>query len=344
MYLARKRINKVLHYFIRQSEFSDRHGLVSRELVHLGTDPSAFIVYPGGHAFYIHETVEQTIENEGVPVTQGDLEDIFWPFLKPDVKRALEPFRSRGKSQKRTKMTPEQQQALSDKVPVFDKRRLHYLKFGRMDQGYVGQMPGKLFRDLEDKSRDEIEQYFWRKEKQTLKKHELKTYVYVIFNLQRFFTSPLAKQYPESVNNALADDHFINEICRLNRSEHYGKSDSPEQNLDEYLIRYLIMYFDNDFIQGNIVRDFFKDFVNRHKRFSGYPQQAAAVGMEEAGTIFEVSQDTLNTIGKAELIRLYRRQAQKHHPDTGGEHDKFIRLTEAFHAVMRKRSGSFRKK
>ncbi|MFO8083260.1 MAG: J domain-containing protein [Desulfobacterales bacterium] len=337
MYLAQKRINKTLHYYIRQSVPAEQQQLKSQELVYLGINPSRFIIYPGGHAFYIHEIIGQQLEDAGVQVTQNDLEDIFWPFLKPEIKRALEPFRSRDKSKNRKKMTKEQETDLCAKIHIFDKRRLHYLKFGGMDQGYVGRMPGKLLRDLEDKSRDEIEQYFWKMEKRTLKNHELKAYVYVIFDLQRFFTSPLAKQYPESIGDAfLVDERFIQEICRLNHSQDFCTVESSGHSLNDYLVRYLIMYFDNDFIQGNISRDFFKDFVNRHKRFTGYPQKVT-VGIKEASNIFEVSQQTLNTITKTELIRLYRRLAQKHHPDTGGEHDKFIRLTEAFHSVMRKR-------
>ena len=71
-------------------------------------------------------------------------------------------------------------------VHIFDKRRLHYLKFGRMEQGYLWLIPQKLFDILHHRSRDEIEQQFLDMEQQ-LNPQEYKAYVYVIFNLNQFF-------------------------------------------------------------------------------------------------------------------------------------------------------------
>ena len=336
MYLARKRINNTLHYFIRQSVAEGFQGLQSQELVCLGTNPAEYIIYPGGHAFYIDEIIESQLEHAGVKATQDDLEDIFWPFLKPDIKRALEPFRSRDKSKKKKRLTPDREEVLRAETHIFDKRRLHYLKFGQMNQGHVGRISGTLLRDLEGKSRDEIEQDFWQMEKQALRDHELKAYVYVIFDLQSFFSSPLAKQYPDQLDEHLMDNYFTEIVCRLNVSEDFWGGSPCRHGLNEYLVRYLIMYFDHEFAQKNIAGDLFKEFVNRHKRFAGYPAKVT-VGMKEMSDIFDLSQETLNSIGKTELVRLYRRLAQKLHPDTGGEHDKFIRLTEAFQSMMRKR-------
>ncbi len=336
MYLAQKRIKNTLHYFIRQAVKKDHEHVQSEVVVDLGTDPSEYIIYPGRHAFYIDEKIQEQIEEMGIETTQDELEEIFWPFLRPDIKQALEPFRSRGNDRKRVKMTSFQEENLRAETHIFDKRRMHYLKFGRMNQGYVGQMSGKLLRDLEGKSRDEIEQYFWRTESRILKSYELKTYVYVVFDLQRFFTSPYAKSDPDLIDEDSLDEYFLNELCRLNRSDNFWAGELHDESLHDYLIRYLVMFFDNDFTQRDLASDFFRDFVNQHKSFRGYPQKIT-VGIEEAGTIFEVSQEMLNTISKTELIRLYRRMAQKHHPDLGGEHEKFIRLTEAFQSVMRKR-------
>jgi hypothetical protein len=336
MYLARKRIKNILHYFIRDAVIGDHEQVQSQELVDLGSDPSEYIIYPGGHAFYIDEKIQQRLEEAGIDATQEDLEGIFWPFLKPDIKRALEPFRSRSNTMKRGKMTSVQQDDLRAKTHLFDKRRLHYLKFGRMNQAYVGQMSGKLLKDLEGKSRDEIEQYFWMMEKQILKSHELKTYVYVVFNLDRFFMSPSAKNAPERLDEDSLDEYFLQEICLLNSADNFWMGELHGKKLHDYLIRYLIMFFDNDFVQRNLAEDFFRDFVNQHRAFRGYPQKVM-VNIQEASTIFEVSKETLNTISKPDLIRLYRRLAQKHHPDLGGEHEKFVRLAEAYESMMRKR-------
>jgi hypothetical protein len=336
MYLAQKRIKKTLTYFIRQEIKADQKEIQNRQAVDLGPDPSQYIIYPGGHAFYIDEIIQQRLEDIGIEATQEDLEDIFWPFLRPDIKRALEPYRSRSNTKHRGKMTLSQEENLRANTHIFDKRRIHYLKFGRMNQGYVGQMSGKLLRDLEGKSRDEIEQYFWRTEKQILKNHELKTYVYVVFDLQRFFTSPSAKDAPDQIDEDSLDEYFLRELCRLNTSDNFWVDELHNRNLHDYLVRYLIMFFDNDFTERNLASDFFRDFVNQHRAFRGYPQKIT-VTIQEASTIFEVSQEALKTISKIGLIKLYRRLARKHHPDRGGEHEKFIRLTEAFHSTMRKR-------
>ena len=325
-----------MNYFIRQTVRGENDTVQSRDIFDLGPDPSIYIIYPGGHAFYIDEKIQQRLEQIGIDATQDDLEEIFWPFLKPDIKRALEPFRSRAMTQKRGKMKPLSEEILREKIHLFDKRRLHYLKFGRMNQGYIGQMSGKLLRVLEGKSRDEIEQYFWGTENQILKNHELKTYVYVVFDLQRFFTSSSAQNSPDRIDENSLDEYFLKELCLLNGDDCFWCGEIHGKTLNDYMIRYLTMFFDNDFAQRNLAGDFFRDFVNRHKTFRGYPQKIT-VDIREASTIFEVSQETLNTISKIELIRLYRRMAQKHHPDLGGEHEKFIRLTEAFHSTMRKR-------
>jgi predicted 2-oxoglutarate/Fe(II)-dependent dioxygenase YbiX len=35
------------------------------------------------------------------------------------------------------------------------------------------------------------------------------------------------------------------------------------------------------------------------------------------------------------LSRLYRRRAQELHPDKGGDHETFLRLTAAYHKLLR---------
>jgi DnaJ-class molecular chaperone len=38
---------------------------------------------------------------------------------------------------------------------------------------------------------------------------------------------------------------------------------------------------------------------------------------------------------KRGLTRLYRRMAKKLHPDKGGEHEKFIQLSEAYQELLK---------
>ncbi len=336
MYLAKKRINGQMHYFIRETVGRPGEGLRCRELLELGTDPSEYIVYPGGHSFYIDEEINEKLATTGVEADQEDLEDLFWPFVRSDVKRFLEPFRSRAKNKCRKRMTEQKEERLRTETHIFDKRRMHYLKFGRMNQGYVGRMSGKLLKDLDGKSRDEIEQYFWSMEKQVLKEHEIKIYVYVVFDLQRHFTETTARKAPETIEECRVDECFMDDLCRLNRSEEFWSGSPCIDSLNDYLVRYLVMFFDYDFAERNMVGEIFRDFINRHKTFTGYPIKNT-VSYEEASGILEVSEEELSTISKTKLIKIYRKLAVKHHPDRGGEHEKFIHLNDAFQSIMRRR-------
>jgi DnaJ-class molecular chaperone len=42
-------------------------------------------------------------------------------------------------------------------------------------------------------------------------------------------------------------------------------------------------------------------------------------------------------MSRVELTRQYRRQAQRLHPDKGGCQTRFVRLTEAYRSLMRRR-------
>ena len=57
--------------------------------------------------------------------------------------------------------------------------------------------------------------------------------------------------------------------------------------------------------------------------------------MKEASTILGESEAELKKMSRRELVHLYRRKAQELHPDKGGDHDKFVSLTEAYHELMR---------
>ncbi len=58
---------------------------------------------------------------------------------------------------------------------------------------------------------------------------------------------------------------------------------------------------------------------------------------DEFATIFEESVETLGKADKQEITRLYRQKAKSIHPDTGGDQEAFIRLTEAYEALLRQK-------
>ena len=162
MYLAPYSKYGKTHYVIRQSYYDGvcfRH----RDLLDLGRHPEAYIVYPGGNAYYIDECIEDALNDQGVSCEGDQLEDIFWWFIEPGIRRVIESF-SRNTSHKNRRINHTSQTKGLD-AHVFDKRRIHYLRFGRMAQGNIGRLPHQLLTVLENKSRDEIEQYFMESEK-----------------------------------------------------------------------------------------------------------------------------------------------------------------------------------
>ena len=332
MYLARKNIKGMTHYSIRES-YRDGDHFLSRELIDLGTHPGEYIIYPGGNAFYIDPAIEEKLDWLGVIPQETTLEDIFWRFLDPTVQRALEYFRHRENRFREGNKAKGKSQKPHAAVHDFDKRRLHYLKFGRMEQGYLWLIPEKIFNILRHKSRDELEQQFLDMEQQ-LNPREYKAYAYVIFNVNQFFTESFAKKRPQYLKQSDVDDHFIDQICKLNQDRTFWAGMQTESSLHEYLIRYILMYFDYDYAPRSWVEDYIRHFINSHRDYQ-MPFHAGALTLEKAGSIFGESKETLKKMSRKELVKLFRRRALELHPDMGGNHEKFVELTQAYHVLLK---------
>jgi hypothetical protein len=249
VYLAKTPLYGRPRYILRESFQKDGVSRC-RDLFDLGLDPSAFIIYPGGNAYYIDEIIETRLEQLGVEMHEDELDDIFWPFVKPVIRRAVESFRYRGQNNRnRSPLDAADKKKIHLRTHIFDKRRVHFLRSGRSDQRGLGRMPATLLRWLQNRSRDEIEQRFMRLEK-VLRPDELKTYVYIIFNLKRFFSTILAERAPELLDPEEMDAYFIEEICRLNRSSGFWGDLDHGGHLHEYLTRYVTIYFDFEFSYG----------------------------------------------------------------------------------------------
>lgn len=329
MYLARKHIGSKTHYVIRES-YRQQDVYLCRDLYELGTEPAQFIVYPGGNAFYIDEAVEEGIRSLGSEPAPQDMENMFWPFLRPDIRIKLEPFR-RQERQARSSGRPAPAPEAFD-AHIFDKRRIHFLKTGQMDQRALGRLPAALLRPLRHKSRDEIEQGFMEMES-VLRPREYKAYTYVIFNLQQFFHQRFAKDSPEFLDPEEVDDYFIEEVCRLHRDPGFWGGMDAGGRLSDYLVRYAVMYFDHDFATRSLAADSIRDFINRHRAYR--PPPSVTISMEEITGIFGKSREALKKINRRDLWRLYRRRAQDLHPDKGGDHERFLKLNEAYHKLLR---------
>ena len=329
MYLASKWINGEKHYYIRASLRRGK-GYCSQTLLSLGTHPERYIIYPGGRSFYIHPDISDRLIAKGHNPSCDDLDQLFWSFLRPDIRRTLEPVYSRGAA-----MASKTHGSVST-LHLFDRRRVHYLRFGQLDQGSLGRDHPVLFKGLHAKSRDEIEQ--WLMDKETiLTTQELKSYVYVIFDLQRFFGQGFAKTIPQGLPSQQVDDAFLKEICRLNSNETFWGDRYTETRLNEYLVRYVIMYFDHDFPHVRPLADYFERFINSRRNYRA-PAPRGRISTRMASSIFNISKEEMAAMKRSQLARLYRKRALKLHPDRGGDHDRFIKLTEAYHDMLSRKS------
>lgn len=330
MYLAVKHLTGKPFYVIRETYYCDDH-YRSRDLFDLGADPTRYIVYPGGNAFFIDEIVADRLTDRGASLDEDELETIFWHFLKPEIKRALSCFRDRELSAK-AQRRGQSPQIKSIDFHLFDRRRLHFLKFGQMNQQRLNHLPSRILVALYQKSRDEIEQLIFQMER-VLRPRELKAYVYVIFDLQRYFSEHFARENPEFLNQAETDNYFLDTLCRLNSDTELWAGMDAHAWLTSYLQRYLFMYFDNEFASRSLEEDFIRRFISAHRRHEPRTH-TFKVSLSEAAEIFRKSEVELKTMDRSDLVRLFRRKAQKIHPDKGGDHKAFVKLTEAYHRLL----------
>ncbi len=333
MYLARQRIKNTMHYFIRES-FSDGETIKSRNLVDLGRDPRAYIVYPdNGNAFYFDESLCDALEQKGVYPDNEVLEKVLWPFLDPETRRVIEKF-TRPAPGRRESIREQKKRCETEPFHLFDMRRMHYLRFGELDQSRIASVPKKIYRKLLDKSRDEIEQQFMEME-QVLKKHEKKNYAFVIFNVPAHFSSPISRKFPQALPRDKVDAYFLEELCRVNADAAFWSDLEMSDTLHPYLIRYVCWFFDSEFEGSHYMEDLMWQFKRRHHGFQPSPSPRRNMSADEAARELDIDKNQIGTLTVKTLSRQYRKMAKHHHPDHGGGHERFIRLNRAFEDLLR---------
>jgi len=329
LYLARTEHKGTFTYSLRESYVADGY-LQSRELFQLGSDPGKFIRYPGGHAYYFEDELIESLENQSVTDIDDRLEDLLEGFIKPEIRKVIGHFARRGRPPKSVSS-----RSTHARHHLFDKRRLLFLKTGNVDQGPVGRLPHKLFRVLDHKSRDELEQYFLLAER-ILKPAEFKIYTYVIFDLQHHFTSPLAKGFPAAMEGKKLDEHFIEAVCRLDDDRDFWRGLVRDASLPGYLTRYVVMYFDNPFPEEDFMAAYIRDFMRSRRSFRFPQQPGPPMGLKAAAQVLGVAVEDLKKMDPTVLTRHYRKMAIKLHPDQGGNQDQFIKVTEAYQSALQR--------
>jgi hypothetical protein len=333
MYLARKYINGKIHYSIRES-FRDKDCFKSRDLFDLGTDPTRFIVYPGGSSFYIHEDIYDRLSGLGIKSDNDALEKIFFPFLNPQTRRVIEGFSHKSKGNVYQDSLREQVRRCDvEHFHLFDRRRMHYLRFGEVDQSRIFTTPQKIYRQLLDKSRDEIEQLFIEIERD-LRATEKKTYTYVIFDVAGHFPGIFSKKFPQALPQDKVDEFFLEEVCRIDEDQYFWAGLDRDSRLHEYLVRYVCWFFENEFEEIKLMENLFSEWMDQHRTFRPPPVRDS-MSVDEALAVMGISKKEMQTMTIQTLTRQYRKMAKTHHPDKGGIHEKFIRLNHAYSDLLR---------
>jgi hypothetical protein len=324
MYLARRRIGDRIHYAIRES-YRDGEYWKSRQLLDLGTDPARFIHYPGGNGYFYAPEILDALADKGLDANQSILDTIFFEFLSPHIQRVIEGF---DRSHRTAHQPAVADDAMMASVHTFDKRRFHFLRFGPRSRQQIHRQPAKIFRSLQNKSRDELEQYFLYSEA-SLPLQEKPVYIAAIFELNRFVPDA---ESDEPVEIQL-DSYFLDMLCRLDRDRNFWFGEPDHGNLSEYLIKYAIIYFDYERPQRPAAYEYIRDFIYRHKTYR--PPKRVQQNIRWAETIFGLPWQELNGLPKASLSRRYRRLSLKHHPDHGGDPILFDRLTQIYKHLLK---------
>lgn len=324
MYIAKNTVRGITEFTIRES-FLEKGIYRHRDLMALGPDPSVYIHYPMGRSFYFDDAVTDQLGDILKTVDYDKLETLFWPFIRPDIRRRYEFARS--KSQK-----AEQKTTPPVKHHLFDKRRFIFLKAGGMNQKHIDALNEKYFMPLNGKSRDEIEQQFMLMEGE-LTPRELKNYIYVAFDLQRHFSALFAREMPEAIDPEKITGHFIDDICRINTDKKLWQGMVTGTFLNHYLTRYIIMFFDNEFEQSSFLNDRAFEQFNRRRYHRQHTRPVDEV-YSEASTLFDIPDNELKKMTKRQLKKLFRQKAQELHPDKGGKQDDFVNLSRVYDELI----------
>ncbi len=333
MYLARTLINGSNHYSIRQSFFDKSAEIYRyRTLFDLGANPSEYVHLIDDEFCYFSSDLESNLGKYTQKDPSDLLEELLWDFLPFDVRRRLSVFRGRSYSRRKAINSIEKKQ-IEKQVHMFDKRRIYYLRLGAIDQTRIDRMPPKLCRPLLGQCRDEREFYF-RKLELTLRPTELKSYVFAVFDLQRYFSHSYSSFMPEGLNQHQIEEFFVKEICKLNGDRLFWLNKPDTSKLNEHLVPYLIMFFDYEFGHGIHTNEYIRQFMNNHRAFR-WPKKKIPVSDDQVRSIFGQSKKELKALDEKELTRLFRKKAKKLHPDTGGDQEQFVLLVEIYNGLVK---------
>ena len=338
MYLKRKK-TKDGHHFILSESYRDGDLLKHRKLIDLGSDPEIHIEYPGGNSFHVQESLIEKLQAMGKEDPEDETERLLMPFLDPRIRKIVERFqRSRNSEKPWHSLSPHKRLQMQKKLHTFDKRRVHFLRFGRMHMEDMDRRACSFLYVLFEKSRDEIEQLIEEMERE-LPPHEIRAYIYTSFHLQVHFRHLRTRHHPSALDPERVDHFFVEELCRLNRDKRFfsGVDRRDYETLHPYLIKYLTQYFDTTFQSGTAWSEYVEDFLWRHQFHKQKETHSNSSSAEKAACrCLEISIEDFQEMDRMKLRRCYRRLAKKTHPDRGGDQERFVEIRAAYEFLIQR--------
>ncbi len=322
MYLARHQNGD---YVIRES-VERPGGWRSREVLTIGPDPTDHLHFPSPNTYYLDPDLAAEIERRARHFDADQLDRLFFRFLPPLLQDRIRQFEGRGRGSA-PKIPRAERARRQAGVHPFDKRRLHFLRYGQMNLDVALRKPYPCYDQVVRKSRDEIEWLISGLET-VLKFWERRDYVYAAFDLQRFFPNHPLRFMPAALDPVAVDDRFVDEICRLDQDLSFLGENYRADRLGDYLVKYLIMYFDAEFEARDPEADFLEDFINQHRVYR--PPAPRGPSLAQACRIMGLGETEFQGLDKKGLTRVYRRLVMECHPDRGGDQERFIQVKEAF--------------
>ncbi|MFN3921081.1 MAG: hypothetical protein ACK4K4_01615 [Caldimicrobium sp.] len=299
MYLSRKITLNGYSYRLCESYY-DSPFFKSKILFELGTNPEEFITYYSDVSFSIE--LEEELLKVGKKTDQFELEKVFLPFLKPEARRWVIFSLNRKGTTKSCAKTFK-----LEEIHWFDRVRLIALKLDHRDPHRVVNHPFPFYKNLLEKSRDEIENYLWDMEDK-LNFRERSTYLLSIFSLHR--VSSLEER----------DKLFLENLCKIAQDPKYYMYLSEKEVLSNYLSRYVWIYF--DFLPVRRIPKFFLDLEKDN--------------LMELSKILNISVEVLLHSTKREVLKLFRKKLLEVHPDKGGSHEEFIRIRQLMEMYLKR--------
>lgn len=298
MYISRRIAPSGYTYSICESYY-DHPYYRSRVLFELGSDPTKFITYYSDVAFSID--LEEELAKQGIKTDQFELEELFYRFLTPSAQRWV----TISINRRRNKDKPSQSFD-SREFHWFDRIRLIVLKLDHRQPKRILDERLPFFGKLLKKSRDEIENMIWDMEDRLTFRERVR-YFYAVFELMNY------------VDTEERDGIFLEIICSLSKDPNYLMGLETPEVLRNYLSRYIWQYF--DLLPVRRVPRVYEIWVQEV--------------YEDVSQILNIPVETLFSLSRKDILKMFRIKIKELHPDKGGDHEAFIRLRRIMETFLK---------